>query len=218
MRQQDLYTLCQSDPVLQHLQLSKAWDQLQISTFVPEQGLDLAEQDVYFLIRGYIKMGHLDTEGNLHIAQYLQGPKVFNLIACLEKKALYYDYFAMSSAQLLKIPQAVFLQQLQDNPALKNVVFDLLSSRLWQNVEAQHYQVAGTFKQRIAYQLLKLHEQQTAKGDIKISQQQFADLLQVSRQTLHKQLGVFLQLGFIEWRYHRVKILNLSALAEWASW
>ena len=215
MRQHQIKLHCQQHPILQYLDLSYCGEQLRLRQFLPEQSLNLAEQDVYLLIQGRIQMGCLDYAGKLHICEYIQASQLLNVLACLEKTALQHDYFSLSSGRLLHIPQALFLQQLQHNHLFKQAIFQWLSKRLWHSAQAQRYLVAGRLKQRIAYQLLSLSEQSATKARlIHISQQQFANLLQVSRQTLHSHLRELLQLGFIEWRYHQVKILDVDALQD----
>jgi CRP/FNR family transcriptional regulator, cyclic AMP receptor protein len=206
----------QHEPILQHLALEQYQDQLKITRFSTEQQLLLNEQDVHFLIQGQIKIGYLRVDGKLQVYQYLQSSTLFNVVACVEKKPLYYHYFAMQAGQILHIPQHIFLQQLQQNTHLQAAVFKLFSARLWQSFEQQRYHVAADLKQHIAYQLLRLAEMTTRQNYIDISQQQFADLLQISRQTLHKQLIPFLQFGLIEWRYHQVRLLNVTQLKAWA--
>ena len=216
MQLQEIQQLWQQDEILQHLNFQDYRTQIKILRFLPQQPLALAEQELYFLLKGQIKMAHLDEQGKLYIYRYIQGVKVLNLVACIQKKPLNYHYFAMSAGLFIHIPQAVFLQALEQHAALKLAVINLLSARLWDELEQQRYQVAANLKQRIAYQLLVMTQQQP-QPQIKISQQELADVLHISRQTLHRQLLEFLQLGFIEWRYHQVKILNVVGLQQWAS-
>lgn len=218
MRLRQIKTLCQQDPILQHVDIESCISNIKLIHFLPQQQLQISEQDVYFLIQGEVKIGHLHADGKMQVYQYLKTAKVFNLVACIQKKPLHYHYFAVRAGQLLHIPQAIFLQQLHHNPQLQAAILEVFSTRLWQSFEQQRYRVAATRQQQIAYQLLHLAEQQSEHNDvIDISQQEFADLLQISRQTLHKQLSSFLKFGLIEWRYHQVKLLDRKQIAQWAA-
>ena len=48
----------------------------------------------------------------------------------------------------------------------------------------------------------------------KMSQQEFAELLNVSRQTLNKQLQYFIQQHIVEWNYSQIRILDFQRLKQ----
>lgn len=48
----------------------------------------------------------------------------------------------------------------------------------------------------------------------KMSQQAFAELLNVSRQTLNKQLQYFIQEHIVEWNYSQIRILDFQRLKQ----
>lgn len=215
-----LENFLQEDAVLQHLDATarqKLKQNMRVIKLLPKQYIRLNGIDLYILLQGSLTVGELKANGQWQVYHQLQQPKLFNVVACVQKKSLDYEYLSQKAGTLLQISGRFFLQCLQDYPLMAQAVLKLVSYRMWQNFQQQRYIQNHDLKQVIAYYLLQLSHQQTElSNSIHMSQQAFADLLHISRQTLHKHLGAFLKLGLIQWRYHKVIILDRVQLEQWA--
>ncbi|GAA5000403.1 hypothetical protein GCM10023206_01910 [Acinetobacter puyangensis] len=177
-------------------------------------------EDVYILLNGTLQVGWLQTDGQLKLNNYLVNQSVFNLVAFLQKKPLNYDYFAIGQVEISIIPGAVFLQQLKQQPDAMWHVLQLLSQRMYTLFEQSRYVHTANLIQRIAYHLNRLAIQygdcqhNTCLIGIRITQQEFAELFGVSRQTLHKNLQFFLEQNILEWNYSQIYILDMAQLEK----
>ncbi|MCH4249077.1 MAG: Crp/Fnr family transcriptional regulator [Acinetobacter populi] len=177
-------------------------------------------KDVYILLNGTLQVGWLQTDGQLKINNYIASHSVFNLVAFLQQKPLNYDYFAIGSVEISVIPGQLFLQQLRQQPEAMWHVLQLLSQRMYTLFEQSRYVHTANLIQRIAYHLNRLAIQygdcqhNTCLIGIRITQQEFAELFGVSRQTLYKNLQFFLEQNILEWSYSQIRILDMAQLRK----
>ncbi|WP_313044373.1 Crp/Fnr family transcriptional regulator [Acinetobacter sp.] len=171
-------------------------------------------QDIYILLSGTLQIGWLQNNGELIVNDYIRRQSVFNFVALLQQKPLNYDYFAATHVEVAIISGTRFLAVLQRDPkALWNVV-QSLSRRMYLMFEHNRYLRTATLEQRIARHLIRLYEQYGCRKEIplKLSQQEFAESFNISRQTLNKHLQQFVQTQVIAWNYGQIVILDLERL------
>lgn len=191
--------------------------------YLPQQHLFNQQQHVdavYILLSGCIQIGWLQTNGELKINDYIHRHSAFNIVALLQHKVLTYDYFAVGSVEIAYIPATLFLHILKQEPEAMWQLLHLLSYRMYNLFEQQRYLQTGSLEQRIARYLIKMHQQYGERiGDIdmirfRMSQQEFSELFNVSRQTLNKYVQNFVQSGLIEWNYSQITILDIQRLKQ----
>lgn len=114
----------------------------------------------------------------------------------------------------------VFLEQLQQQPQAMWQIIQLLSERMYSLMEKNRYLQTASMTQKIARHLITLGQQARPVGQekstiqFKMSQQEFAELLHVSRQTLNKQLQYFIQQRIVEWNYSQIRIIDMQRLKQ----
>ncbi len=172
--------------------------------------------DLYVLLVGTLQVGWLQTNGELIVNDFISMQSVFNLAALLQNQPLNYDYFAASHVEVAIISGQVYLEELQcERQALWQVI-QLLSRRMYVMFEQNRYVRTASLSQRIARHLIRLYEQYGSQAQIplKLSQQEFAELFNVSRQTLNKHVQQLVQAQIIAWNYSQIYILDLNGLKQ----
>lgn len=214
--QQQIFSALQCEPFfkyLDHTMQQRLCEEARLFRYLPEQHIQVQHQDIYFLLQGVLHVGWLQLDGEFRSYSYLAAPCLFNLVSGLQQKLLNMDYISITPSVLIQFPSAMILQAVQQKPEMQWQLLNLLSERMFVLLEQQRYVVSTNLNQKIAYKLLQLLECQQCDL-LRISQQEFADLLHISRQTLHKYLRDFLDLNILTWHYNRLHILDVEQLKK----
>lgn len=191
--------------------------------FLPQQQILHYQQkmeDIYVLLSGRMQIGWLLSDGEFKVSDYVKMYSVFNLVPFLQQKPLNFDFYAVEQVEVAVISGQVFLEQLQQQPQAMWQIIQLLSERMYGLMEKNRYLQTASMTQKIARHLISLGQQARSAGQtnssmqFKMSQQEFAELLHVSRQTLNKQLQYFIQERIVEWNYSQIRILDLQRLKQ----
>ncbi|WP_349929371.1 Crp/Fnr family transcriptional regulator [Acinetobacter sp. A1-4-2] len=200
--------------LLQHVKYLRFLPQQQILHY--QQKMD----DIYVLLSGRMQIGWLLSDGEFKVSDYVKMYSVFNLVPFLQQKPLNFDFYAVEVVEVAVISGQVFLEQLQQQPQAMWQIIQLLSERMYSLMEKNRYLQTASMTQKIARHLITLGQQARPVGQekstiqFKMSQQEFAELLHVSRQTLNKQLQYFIQQHIVEWNYSQIRIIDLQRLKQ----
>lgn len=151
-----------------------------------------------------MQIGWLLSEGEFKVSDYVNIYSVFNLMPFLQQKPLNFDFSAAEQVEVAIISGQVFLEQLQQQPQAMWQIIQLLRERMYGLMEKNRYLQAARINQKIARHLIILAQQTILLSppnfpiQFKMSQQNFAELLNVSGQTLNKQLQYFIQERIVE--------------------
>ncbi|MFH7764999.1 Crp/Fnr family transcriptional regulator [Acinetobacter sp. BSP-28] len=191
--------------------------------FLPQQQILHYQQkmdDIYVLLSGRMQIGWLLSDGEFKVSDYVKMYSVFNLVPFLQQKPLNFDFYAVEQVEVAVISGQVFLQQLQQQPQAMWQIIQLLSERMYGLMEKNRYLQTASMNQKIARHLMILGQQARSAGQMhstiqfKMSQQEFAELLHVSRQTLNKQLQYFIQERIVDWNYSQIRIIDMQRLKQ----
>jgi len=191
--------------------------------FLPQQQILRYQQnmeDIYVLLSGRMQIGWLLSDGEFKVSDYVKMYSVFNLVPFLQQKPLNFDFYALEQVEVAVISGQVFLEQLQQQPQAMWQIIQLLGERMYGLMEKNRYLQTASMHQKIARHLMILEQQARPFGQahasiqFKMSQQEFAELMNVSRQTLNKQLQYFIQENIVEWSYSQIRILDLQRLKQ----
>ncbi|MGD9700523.1 Crp/Fnr family transcriptional regulator [Acinetobacter sp.] len=200
--------------LLQHVKYLRFLPQQQILHY--QQKMD----DIYVLLSGRMQIGWLLSDGEFKVSDYVKMYSVFNLVPFLQQKTLNFDFYAVEVVEVAVISGQVFLEQLQQQPQAMWQIIQLLSKRMYGLMEKNRYLQTASMTQKIARHLITLGQQARPVGQekstiqFKMSQQEFAELLHVSRQTLNKQLQYFIQQRIVEWNYSQIRIIDMQRLKQ----
>ena len=200
--------------LLQHVKYLRFLPQQQILHY--QQKMD----DIDVLLSGRMQIGWLLSDGEFKVSDYVKMYSVFNLVPFLQQKPLNFDFYAVEVVEVAVISGQVFLEQLQQQPQAMWQIIQLLSERMYGLMEKTRYLQTASMTQKIARHLITLGQQARPVGQekstiqFKMSQQEFAELLHVSRQTLNKQLQYFIQQRIVEWNYSQIRIIDMQRLKQ----
>ncbi len=221
------------DPIyIRHLQQNAWFSQLTepFQQFVIEHGKKLVieknaavfhAQDqfdgVYGVLEGSISLGYIDVNGNEAIAAIAEPIMWFGEISLIDRQPRSHDAIALKKSVVLKIPAQPLNDFLAQNPYYW-YYFALLTSQKLRYVFLEQIAIqTQNITQRLAQRLLFILEgygNRTSILDlnIQISQDQLANMLTVSRQTVNQELNYFEKQGVIQLGFKKIQVIDLNKL------
>ncbi len=191
----------------------KTW--LQGELVVPYQA-DCKE--ILIVLAGALEASWVSASGARVIGEYIQPDSVINIIPALDRKGSLCDLYARGTVRLYHIPREAMLDLFEQQPALMRGFFELICSRNRELNKRFRFSRLADFSARVAERLLSLAERYGNAVDsgvqigLKLSQDDLAALLGVSRQSINKELRAFAERGWIEIRYGQITIVDGAAL------
>ncbi len=170
------------------------------------------------LATGSAEISATSATGKRHVLHYLESGQLFNVIGALDGGPSIHDAVAHEETLALLIPRAVLLAAVEHEPHLAMAMIRLLClrSRVLYDYIAEHTLLP--LRARCARMLLSLVDQYgAARPDgyfvtLKLSQEEFADMLGRSRQSVNKELRALETEGVIRTAYSQFIIQDLPAL------
>lgn len=178
--------------------------------------------EIMLVLKGTIKMSWHTVAGKQVIHKFIPSGTLLNIIYVMSDTPFEHDYVAHEATVLAVISGQVVKQLLQQNPPALYLVFEMVCKRNRVLDNDIYHQNTQDLKLQLARQLLYLMENFSghssasaiAKLNIKLSQENFADLLRTSRKSIKKELDWFVEAGIIETSYNQIKIVNTVKLKQ----
>jgi CRP-like cAMP-binding protein len=174
---------------------------------------------LYVVLTGSLENSLLQQKGRRYVLDYVPPGGVIGLIPTLDRRTALTDVRAHDDTTVVLIPRERFRALLQERPAL---LFTLVAD-LCQNVRrfGAHIERLAMLplRERVAHALLSLassygHFNGTGIDiGLKVSQDDLAGMLSVSRQRVNGELRAMVREGIISARYSHITILNPGGLA-----
>lgn len=170
------------------------------------------------LATGSMKVSTTSATGKRHILNYLESGQLFNVVGVLDGGPGIHDAVAHEETLALLIPRASLLAAMEREQHLSMAMIRLLCLRSRVLYDYVADQTLLPLRARCARFLISLVDQfGAARPDgyfvsLKLSQEELADMLGRSRQSVNKELGAFEAEGLIKTSYSQFIILNLPML------
>jgi len=158
---------------------------------------------LYGVLMGRVRIYTASAEGEEAILNVLQPGEIFGEIALLDGGPRTASARAMTTTDLLQINRAHFVPFLNDHPELGTSILSVLCGRIRMNVEFIEGAVFLHLPARLAKRLLSLsevHGRPDPRGvriDLKVSQQDLANMIGATREPVNKALSLWRELGLI---------------------
>lgn len=158
---------------------------------------------VYVVTKGRVKVTVPSEDGKELTLGILESGEVFGVLAALEGKEHAATVIAMEHTELAAIEREEFLRLLEREPAIARALLATLCARLRQTAELAQDISSLPLPRRLAKKLLALsrtYGTQTPNGlriGLHLCQQELADLVGTSRESVNKQLGAWQAGGLI---------------------
>lgn len=173
---------------------------------------DRLRRELLAVVSGCLEISSISVVGRKYVNALLGPGQVAPLLRLLEDVPLPYDYHAHEESVIIHLPSDAVLAVLDAEPALWRDVARLGLQRQRLSVAFLRVQMLSSVRRRIAATLLNLAQiygqQRDAGLDlcVRLSQNDLASMLGVSRQTVNKELGVLVEAGVIALSYKRVTV------------
>ncbi|AMM23037.1 Crp/Fnr family transcriptional regulator [Variovorax sp. PAMC 28711] len=178
-----------------------------------------ADRQALLTVSGLLEISQTTSGGRRFVMGIVGGGEVAGLIRLFGNPVVEYGYVARDNAAVIHLPCAELMALLDTDPVywrdLARVVLqrkvDAVAAVLDQVViGGADYRIAATL-QRLG-KLFGVHAPQGTRLKLRLSQDDLADMLCVSRQTVNKELRRLEEMGVILCAYNTVTILDSDAL------
>ncbi len=166
---------------------------------------------LYGVLSGGIKMVAEDANGKYFLQGLIQPGWWFGEISAIDGQPRGHTTLAIGDTQLLKIPRKELLLFLDKNPQLYRHFLNILCKRLRQAGQVLEEGAFLPMPKRLAKQLLrinKIKEQHLTK----LSQEELASSLGVTRQSIYRILKDWQLKKWIQIKYGNIEILQPESL------
>lgn len=174
---------------------------------------------LYGVISGLVEIGSSSADGHRFIRRFGEPGQMWGFLSVFDGQGSPYFYFAHDTAQLLFIQKSDFLEFLDEFPDMwVSVVRELtrVHRETLKDIEELLFANLNVRLARLLLSLGKSNEDKDAPhgGRLKITQEQLAALLGVTRQSVSKELRALEDARIIEISYRGISILDAALLRE----
>lgn len=179
--------------------------------------------EIIVVMKGHIVQVE-ESRGSPRTSLAIRGPGhilAFSSLPGIEGRML--DFVANDDAMAVHIPRQLLVDLLDQNPVLWKDMGRALLQLERRQADLVSGQIMGTFAQRLAstVELLVTHygvrDEKGAPACLRLTQQDLATILHVSRHTVNKQLSGWAASGIIRLKYNAIVVLDLPRLKNIAS-
>lgn len=179
-------------------------------------------ENVYIIKSGFAKGYTIENTGSLKL-QYMYATGEIFPVSCLigmDSKAPVSDFEAMTDCTVVKLPRAILRRIQRERPAVAQTLLEQIAKQFVLGMVWAH---AFTFKhthERVAYRLLYMARRFGEKGEggtillPDFNQVQFAEFLNLTRESVNRELRRLERSGAISGSHGRIAILKSQALCK----
>ncbi|NBU32075.1 MAG: Crp/Fnr family transcriptional regulator [Actinobacteria bacterium] len=181
------------------------------------QESDLGDQ-LYLITEGKIKLSHTSSDGRESLFTVLGPGDMFGELSVFDPGPRTSTAIAVTDVQVLGLKHDVLRPWLTERPEVAQSLLQALANRLRRNSETMSDLVFADVPGRVAKVLLQLNEKfgvDSATGRAvphDLTQEEIAQLVGASRETVNKALADFVSRGWIRLETRSVHILELGRL------
>lgn len=177
---------------------------------------DDAGDAAYVIRSGKVSILLATDDGRELVINEMSAGECFGELALLTDAPRSASAVARANCELIRLPRAEFLQELETQPKLMRHVLQLTAERLRASTERERALAFLDAPARLARVLLELERAESDKGYLTLSQDELAQHIGVARQTTAKILGRWRRAGWILTGRGRLVVLDRAALRRTA--
>lgn len=174
---------------------------------------------IYAVLEGAIRLGYIDIQGKEAIAAIAEPIMWFGEISLVDQQPRSHDAIAIQKSTILHLPSASIQQLLHEHPQFWFHIAQLTSQKLrFAFLELISIQTQN-ISQRLAQRLLFIlngygNHIEIEQHSIHMSQEQLAQLLVCSRQTVNQELQELEKRGVLKLAFRKIEILDTALLHQ----
>lgn len=168
------------------------------------------------MIQGTLRVNSLGASGRQLFLTQLAPGDWFGEVPLLDGLPRTYDVRAASQASIAVLPASAFWQIIERRPDVLLAITRLVCSRFRMALDWAGSSILNPLPVRLANRLISLinHTGIEEQLCLKVSQENIAQQLGVSRQSINRQLKIWEAEGLLAVRYSAVTILDLQKLRD----
>ncbi|WP_418122818.1 Crp/Fnr family transcriptional regulator [Variovorax sp. 160MFSha2.1] len=188
---------------------------------------DRHRRELLVVVSGCLEISSMSANGRKYVNALLGPGQVAPLVRLLEDVPLAYDYHAHEDSVIVHLPSDAVIAVLDAEPVLWRDVAKLGLQRQRLSIVLLQNQMLNSIHGRVAATLMSLVHFYGGQGPgtaedaegplVRLSQNDLAAMLGLSRQTINKELGRLVEEGAIDMRYKRIRIVDADRLARIAA-
>jgi len=184
---------------------------------------DRHRRELLVVVSGCLEISSMSTHGRKYVNALLGPGQVAPLVRLLDDVPLAYDYHAHEDSVIVHLPCDAVIAVLDAEPILWRDVAKLGLQRQRLSIVLLQNQMLNSIRGRVAATLMSLIHFYSGQGDgdaaplVRLSQNDLAAMLGLSRQTINKELGRLVEEGAIDMSYKRIRIVDAERLARIAA-
>ena len=188
---------------------------------------DRHRRELLVVVSGCLEISSMSAHGRKYVNALLGPGQVAPLVRLLEDVPLPYDYHAHEDSVIIHLPSDAVIAVLDAEPVLWRDVAKLGLQRQRLSIVLLQNQMLNSIHGRVAATLMSLVHFYGGQGPgtvedadgplVRLSQNDLAAMLGLSRQTINKELGRLVEEGAIDMRYKRIRIVDAERLARIAA-
>lgn len=170
------------------------------------------------IVEGSLEVSTTTRSGKRHVVRYLEPDQVMNLIPVLDEQPAVHDGVAHTECLVLLLERGLVQRTLAAEPQLTQALLRLLCLRARLTYSELSHHALVPLRQRCARALLGLVEAygllrtEGISISLKLSQDEFADMLGRSRPIINRELKQLEREGVIQTTYSHFVVLDLQRL------
>lgn len=175
---------------------------------------------LYLVKTGKVKLSHASGDGRESVFMVLGPGDMFGELSLFDPGPRTSTAIAVTDSEVLGLGHSVLLPWLEDKPEVAQALLQALAHRLRRTSEAMSDLVFADVPGRVAKALLELGEKFGSKNSSglavhhDLTQEELAQLVGASRETVNKALADFASRGWIRLETKSVELLDLDRLTK----
>jgi CRP/FNR family cyclic AMP-dependent transcriptional regulator len=185
---------------------------------------DRHRRELLVVVSGCLEISSMSSHGRKYVNALLGPGQVAPLVRLLEEVPLAYDYHAHEDSVIIHLPCDAVIAVLDAEPILWRDVAKLGLQRQRLSIVLLQNQMLNSVHGRVAATLMSLIHFYGGQGNgedenplVRLSQNDLAAMLGLSRQTINKELGRLVEEGAIDLSYKRIRIVDAERLQRIAA-
>lgn len=172
---------------------------------------------IYAVLEGAVRLGYIDIHGKESVATIVEPVMWFGEISLVDAQPRSHDAIATQKSLLLHIPSTALQSLLQQHPVFWYHIAQLTSQKLrfafLELISIQTQSISQRLAQRLMFILNGYGNHLSIENNvIHLSQEQLAQMLTCSRQTINQELQALEQQNILCVSFKKIEILDVAEL------
>jgi CRP/FNR family cyclic AMP-dependent transcriptional regulator len=179
---------------------------------------------VVFVLEGKVEVSICTADGKRSILWFIGPGQAINLIPVIDGLPAIHDFRTHTPVVGASFPRTALLAAIDNDPGFGRALLGILCARsrtLYDHLAVEGLLSLQSRVARVLSLMIQSHGKQNAEGiviELKLAQDELADMLGITRQSLNRELKLLEQLGAIALAYARIVVRDEAQLRQLMNW